>query len=72
MQKAPMVLVFCADYRRWNKIFDGMTESGRRPEEGEYQLALVDAVIAAQNAVIAAEGLAGGRAWRGPRGHLRK
>ena len=41
MQKAPMVLVFCADYRRWNKIFDGMT----------------DAVIAAQNAVIAAEGL---------------
>ena len=34
-----------------------MTESGRRPEEGEYQLALVDAVIAAQNAVIAAEGL---------------
>ena len=57
MQKAPMVLVFCADYRRWNKIFDGMTESGRRPEEGEYQLALVDAVIAAQNAVIAAEGL---------------
>lgn len=57
MRKAPMVLIFCADYRRWNKIFDGMTESNRKPEEGEYQLAVVDTVIAAQNAVIAAEGL---------------
>ena len=45
------------DYRRWGKIFDGMTESNRKPEEGEYQLALIDTVIAAQNAVIAAEGL---------------
>jgi len=57
MRKAPMILVFCADYRRWGKIFDGMTESNRKPEEGEYQLALIDTVIAAQNAVIAAEGL---------------
>ena len=57
MRKAPMVLIFCADYCRWNKIFDGMTESNRKPEEGEYQLAVVDTVIAAQNAVIAAEGL---------------
>lgn len=56
MRKAPMVLIFCADYRRWNKIFDGMTESNRKPEVGEYQLALIDTVIAAQNAVIAAEG----------------
>ena len=55
MKRAPMILVFCADYRRWAKIFDGMTESNRRPQEGEYQLALVDAVIAAHNAVIAAE-----------------
>lgn len=55
MKRAPMVLVFCADYRRWTKIFDGMTESNRRPQEGEYQLAVVDTVIAAQNAVIAAE-----------------
>ena len=46
MRKAPMILVFCADYRRWGKIFDGMTESNRKPEEGEYQLALIDATLA--------------------------
>ncbi len=57
IRKAPMVLVFCADYRRWNTIFQGMTESGRNPQEGEYQLAVVDTVIAAQNAVLAAEAL---------------
>lgn len=57
IRRAPMVLVFCADYRRWNIIFEGMTEGGRRPQEGEYQLAVLDAVIAAQNAVLAAEAL---------------
>lgn len=55
IQRAPMVLVFCADYHRWSHIFDGMTQSGRKPQEGEYQLALIDAVIAAENAVLAAE-----------------
>ena len=57
MKKAPMVLVFCADYRRWAHLFDGETESNRRPGVGEYQLALVDTVIAAENAVLAAEAL---------------
>lgn len=57
IRKAPMVLVFCADYRRWDILFEGMTESGRKPQEGEYQLAVLDAVIAAQNAVLAAEAL---------------
>ena len=31
IRKAPTVLVFCADYRRWSKLFSGMTES--RSEE---------------------------------------
>jgi|Cm1ome_4_1110797.scaffolds.fasta_scaffold02526_2 FMN reductase (NADPH) len=57
IRRAPMVLVFCADYRRWSRIFDGMTESNRRPQEGEYQLAVIDTVIAAENAVLAAEAL---------------
>lgn len=57
IRRAAEVLVFCADYRRWAKVFDGMTETNRRPEEGEYQLALIDTVIAAQNAVLAAEAL---------------
>ena len=57
IRRAPMVLAFCADYRRWAHIFSGMTESNRPPQEGEYQLALIDTVIAAQNAVLAAEAL---------------
>ena len=57
IRRAPMVLVFCADYRRWAHIFSGMMESSRPPQEGEYQLALIDTVIAAQNAVLAAEAL---------------
>ena len=54
MRKAPVVLVFCADYRRWARIFQTIKPDCRKPEEGEYQLAVV---IAAQNAVIAAETL---------------
>ncbi|MCC8046838.1 MAG: nitroreductase family protein [Clostridiales bacterium] len=57
IRKAPLVLVFCADYRRWTRLFDGLSASGRRPQLGEYQLALIDAVLAAQNAVVAAESL---------------
>lgn len=57
IRKAPLVLVFCADYRRWARIFNVVRPEGRKPEEGEYQLALIDTVIAAQNAVIAAEAL---------------
>lgn len=57
IRKAPLVLVFCADYRRWSRIFQAIRPGSRMPEEGEYQLALIDAVIAAQNAVIAAEAL---------------
>lgn len=56
IQRAPEVLVFCADYRRWVKLFDGMSEVARLPEEGEYQLSVIDATIAAQSAVLAAEG----------------
>lgn len=57
IKKAAMVLVFCADYRRWAKLFAGLTESNRGPGVGEYQLAIVDAVVAAENAVLAAEAL---------------
>jgi len=62
--RAPMVWLFLADYQRW---FDYFTASGvealcrekqidmRKPEEGDLFLACSDALIAAQNAVIAAE-----------------
>jgi nitroreductase len=62
--KAPIVFVFLADYQRW---FDYFVHSGvpelceernlplRTPEEGDLFLACCDALIAAQNAAIAAE-----------------
>lgn len=52
--EAPMVLVFCADCRKW---YEAYIEAGclpRRPGEGDLFLAITDTAIAAQNAVTAA------------------
>lgn len=65
IKTAPLVLVFCADYRRWTKLFSNQSETGRLPQEGEYQLALIDAVIAAQNCVIACEAVGLGSVYLG-------
>lgn len=65
---APMVLVFCADYRRWMNKFaasgcgDGNPE---RPGAGNLLLACNDALIATQTAVIAAESLGIGSCYIG-------
>jgi nitroreductase len=66
--KAPLVLVFCADYRRWMNKFaisgcDGGTPA--KPEEGNLFLACSDALIAAQTAVVAAESLGIGSCYIG-------
>ncbi len=62
--KAPYILLFLADYQRWVDLYDAADCEGlanqlgispRLPEEGEIFLALMDALIAAQTAVIAAE-----------------
>lgn len=72
--KAPLVWLFLADYQRW---FDYFVDSGaealcrekkidmRRPEEGDLFLACSDALIAAQNAVIAAESFGIGSCYIG-------
>ena len=63
--KAPLVLIFLADYQRW---FDTFTYSGcdaRKPSEGDLLLACADAVIAAQNSVVAAESLGVGSCYIG-------
>ncbi len=52
--KAPMVLVFCADYRKWYDLFLQHEEEVRKPGMGDFMLASCDALIAAQNAVVAA------------------
>ena len=72
--KAPIVLLFLADYQRW---FDYFIVSGveqlcekrgevlRKPEEGDLLLACCDALIAAHTAVIAAESLGIGSCYIG-------
>lgn len=72
--RAPMVWLFLADYQRW---FDYFLTSGvdevcrqkhipmRRPEEGDLFLACCDALIAAQNAVVAAESFGIGSCYIG-------
>ncbi|HSB02126.1 MAG TPA: nitroreductase family protein [Anaerolineales bacterium] len=74
LARAPLVWLFLADYQRW---FDYFLTSGveelcrqkqvpmRKPEEGDLFLACCDALIAAQNAVIAAESFGIGSCYIG-------
>jgi FMN reductase (NADPH)/FMN reductase [NAD(P)H] len=54
---APLVLIFCADAHRWYEAFCRHVDEVRRPDVGDLLLAQADALIAAQNAVVAAESL---------------
>ncbi len=72
--RAPMVWVFLADYQRWYDYFlaSGVPElcternlTMQKPEEGDLFLACCDAVIAAQNAVVAAESFGLGSCYIG-------
>lgn len=62
---AKMVLIFCADCKKW---YDGFMEAHgepRHPGVGDLLLAVSDANIAAQNAVTAAESLGIGSCYIG-------
>jgi FMN reductase (NADPH)/FMN reductase [NAD(P)H] len=72
--RAPMVWLFLADYQRWFDYFIASDVVSlckekkidmRRPEEGDLFLACSDALIAAQNAVIAAESFGIGSCYIG-------
>lgn len=72
--KAPLVLMFFADYQRYYDYYRvcGVAESLgistdeiRTPEQGDLLLACSDALIAAQNAVVAAEALGLGSCYIG-------
>lgn len=72
--RAPLVLIFLADYQRWMDVFatsgvpelcEETGEAMRRPGEGDLMLACCDALIAAQTAVIAAESLGLGSCYIG-------
>lgn len=63
--KAPLVLIFCADFQKW---YDAFVEGGcspRLPGVGDLMLAVDDSVIAAQNAVTAAQSLGIGSCYIG-------
>ena len=62
---APMVLIFCADYRRWYDTFCCYEAEVRTPDTGDLFLAQADAIIAAQNAVVAAQSLGIGSCYIG-------
>jgi nitroreductase len=72
--KAPLVLLFAADYQRWYDFYllNGVEafchsrgEKMRRPQEGDLLLACCDTLIAAQTAVLAAEALGIGSCYIG-------
>ena len=63
--KAPMVLIFCSDYRRWYDVFREYVDDVRKPDMGDLFLAEADALIAAQNAVVAAHSLGLGSCYIG-------
>jgi nitroreductase len=72
--KAPLVLLFLADYQRWYDYFRASgveqlcSQKGgvmRKPKEGDLLLACCDALVAAQTAVIAAESLGIGSCYIG-------
>lgn len=72
--RAPLVLLFLADFQRWYDYFqvsgveqlcDQKGIAMRKPEEGDLFLACCDALIAAQTAVIAAESLGIGSCYIG-------
>ena len=62
---APVVLIFCADYRRWYDTFCRHVPEVRKPGMGDLFLAEADAIIAAQNAVVAAQSLGLGSCYIG-------
>ncbi|MEG2119507.1 MAG: nitroreductase family protein [Pseudoflavonifractor sp.] len=63
--KAEMVLVFCADCKKWQDAYRTAGCAPRSPGPGDLMLAVEDAAIAAQNAVTAAESLGIGSCYIG-------
>ena len=63
--KAPLVMIFLADYQRWYDAFCYGECNPRRPGEGDILLACADALIAAQNTVVAAQSFGIGSCYIG-------
>lgn len=63
--QADMVLIFCADCKKWQDAYYAAGCQPRSPGVGDLALAISDAVIAAQNAVVAAQSLGIGSCYIG-------
>lgn len=63
--KAPMVLIFLADYQKWFDMFDEYVDEMPKLCEADLFLAIQDCVIAAQNTVVAAQSLGIGSCYIG-------
>lgn len=62
---ADLVLIFCADCKKWYDAFQDAGCMPRKPEVGDLLLAVDDALIAAQNAVVAAQSVGIGSCYIG-------
>lgn len=63
--RAPLVLIFLADGRRWMDAYRMAGLAPRSPGPGDLLLSVADAVIAAQNAVVAAQAMGIGSCYIG-------
>ena len=63
--KAPLVLIFLADFQKWYDIFNACCEETPVIGEADLFLASQDCVIAAQNAVVAAQSMGIGSCYIG-------
>ena len=63
--QAKLVLIFCADCKKWYDAYLATGCTPRKPGAGDLFLAASDAMIAAQNAVTAAESLGIGSCYIG-------
>lgn len=62
---AAMVLIFCADFKKWFDLYASQDCNPRLPDAGDFVLSVQDAVIAAQNAVTAAHSFGLGSCYIG-------
>ena len=63
--QAKLVLIFCADCKKWYDAYIAVGCETRKPGVGDLMLAVCDAMIAAQNAVTAAESFGIGSCYIG-------
>ncbi|HCI73131.1 MAG TPA: nitroreductase, partial [Lachnospiraceae bacterium] len=65
IERAKLILIFCADILKWYNAYDAAGCDPRKPGEGDLMISVCDAVIAAQNAVTAAQSFGIGSCYIG-------